>query len=159
MKSGARQLLLEVLLLRERYTNDDFDRVSKFLSGSRNERELLALSELLVAFTPTKADKPSTSPTDATDPSTAKQRFLTSLKGRRSAASSKRMRAILKRLGLPEKEQSRYLSDEDMLSRITELLDRMSDDQLSAFLKPYKVNPPADEGYLGLANYIMHKGE
>lgn len=159
MKSSARQLLLEVLLLRERYTNDDFDRVRGFLSGSNHERELAAVSELLVAFTPAEANKRSISPADTTDPSIAKQRFLISLKGRRSAASTKRMRAILKRLGFSDKEQSRNLSHDDMMSTITEALDRMSEGELSSFLKPYKVNPPADEGYLGLANYIMHKGE
>lgn len=159
MKSSARQLLLEVLLLRERYTNDDFDRVRSFLSSSSHERELEALSDLLVAFIPAKTDKRSTSPAYTTDPSNAKQRFLNSLKGRRSAASTKRMQTIVKRLGFSDKEKSQHLSHDDMLSRITEALDHMSEGELLSFLKPYKVTPPADEGYLGLANYIMHKSE
>ncbi|HEX8363680.1 MAG TPA: hypothetical protein VF603_00170 [Allosphingosinicella sp.] len=151
MTDRAQQLLLEVLLIQARYSPQEIGRLSRMLeegSFSDEARHIMAAVERLAA---SGTKRRPAKPKHELDLEEAKKRFLAGLHGPKTSAEVRRLRAIAKRLRLDDTRP-----EGELVQRVQSEINRMSDRELRGFLKPYRLQQSADEGYVGLANYLMH---
>lgn len=152
MSDRAKQLLLELLLIREKYSDQELRAVHDAVANGRFSAEVDLLMETLelLARHRRPAKKP---PVNRMEPQEEKALFLSGLKGRRSLAVEKRLTSVAKRLGISGSVRS---GDRNLLLEIENRLNEMTEEELGKFLKPYRLRSPVDEGYVGLSNYLMH---
>lgn len=153
MSSRVRELILELMLLRERFSARDISSAARVLVNGKADpalREILELLEGVDERSRTQAVSQA-SPEDAIS---RRDRFLRSIK-RQSKASDKRLLMIAKKLGISLSLGRR----EEMVNVITSKLSEMDEETLNKFLRPYKSEPSPDKNYLGLANYLIHNNE
>lgn len=77
--------------------------------------------------------------------------FIASLEMDQSTKGVRRVEAAAKRLGVPLNGQTHN----ELVQELRAALNRLKEDELGRFLRPYKRPLRADEDYVGLANFIM----
>ena len=151
MSYKANQLVLEILLLRERYDARDLVAAAGMLRDRARDPFLSEVAELLLSGnkrpeSPKGTRKTRVSLIDQTNA------FLNAIRNDMSP-KSKRLAAIAKRLGVSITSENR-----DRFSDIVaEKLEAMNEVERSNFLRPYKVTPGADQGYVNLASFLISK--
>jgi hypothetical protein len=140
------QLVLELFLLRERFTKAQIEAARVAIKRSASDPILSDLIETLAAIRDARPVKePRKSEVSLHD---KRDMFLKSIGGRKSASARKRLLSIAKRLDIDPR--GTHL-EEDVAAKVS----AMDDEQLSIFLRPLKASGGADQAYLGLANYLI----
>lgn len=142
--SRPTELILELLLLRERYSLGELEKARMALKNASTDPFFRELAQVISEFTPVQRSRVKL---EGLGTSEKLDIFLRELK---SGGSRKRLDGVAKRLGLSD------LRDKDRIEQVTSALKRMSDQQLKEFLRPYKVGVETDQGYQGLASFLIH---
>jgi hypothetical protein len=152
MTAKYRQLVLEVMLLRERYSDREIAEASQAFSN-RNSDPVFRDIENMLGFA--KPREPSTK--KAQGPSVniedRKRAFIDSLDSQNRKSSNKRLEMVARRLGV----ELSYDNRRRTIASITTKLNKMDPKDLEDFLRPYKIELEADQGYMNLATFILNK--
>jgi hypothetical protein len=154
MTTQARQLILELLLLREKFTDRDVKVALSILNERRSEGFFRDLA-LLYESSPEPAKvRQKTRPAPKTGALLKKRRDSLIRGIRENSPSSKKMLSSLAdKFDLKFDDEK---SDEFRLI-ITERLKNLSENELRAFFNVDRDRSTPDQGYLGLANFLIKK--
>ncbi|WP_327753394.1 hypothetical protein VVT58_08470 [Sphingobium sp. SJ10-10] len=154
MTTQARQLILELLLLREKFSERDIKTALGILTERRSDTFFRELSILYESSTEITKVRQKTKPALKTD-ALLKKRRDNLIRGIRenSPSSRKMLSSLADKFGLKFEPDS---SDEFRLI-VTEKLKNFSDKELRAFFDVTRDRSTPDQGYLGLANFLIKK--
>ncbi|MGH6973222.1 MAG: hypothetical protein ACRED6_01200 [Stellaceae bacterium] len=151
MTDRSRELLLEMLLIRARYSESELHAVEDELKNqaetSELRRVLSALGRIDVAG---RRNRGRLQNARIEDLPRLKSQLTASLKNK---GSKRRVEQLARRLGLPLGPR------EVVLEAIEKKLNSLSDFEALELLRRYRIRSEADEGYIALANQIMHGGK
>jgi len=151
MTGRARELLLEVLLLSERYSEREIEWVRRKLSQYPNADHI---GELLRPFQTAKHGEdrePARLKQDEGDPTELASAFLAQLASARSAREHRRVDGVAKRLAISALAKTH----EELIEAIRRSLQKMPHDELLKFIRNYKISTGPDDSYVGLAQYLI----
>ncbi|HEY0031926.1 MAG TPA: hypothetical protein VGB81_01545 [Devosia sp.] len=151
MTDRTRQLLLELLLIRERYSSQEIQRLlSAVTEGMFDEevKEVLQLLDRIPKSRPARASRAKPSSFNAQE---AREKFLRIIRMPETSAETRRLKNVARRLGLDNAR-----SNAELVERVRSEVNRLEEKELRAFLRPYRLDEAPDEGYIGLANFLMH---
>jgi len=154
MTTQARQLILELLLLREKFSERDVKSALTLLAEGKNDKFFQDLSLLYQALPAAPKTRKKARPATKTSTLLKKRRDNLIRGIREETPSSKKMLSSLAdKFGLKSEAQS---SDEFRLL-ITEKLRNLDENELKAFFEGDRDRSKPDQGYLGLANFLIKK--
>jgi hypothetical protein len=145
----AKQLLLEVLLLSERYSDKDIAWVRNQLADNTQATQIMDLFVKPLQQSEIGASKRNVN--DPIDLKSKKTALVESLLKSRSNHGLRRAENIAQRLNIKLSGQAH----QELVREIDNKLSKMDDRQLSRFLRPYKTIAEVDDAYIGLANTLM----
>lgn len=154
MSERAKQLLLELLLLQAKYSPEELAAVERVLDSAADRELLLPVINLLHKLEAPRPRKGELS-RGKLSLGELKEQFVDSLKNRSRSRDVKGLKSIAYQLNIEQLSEDRNKA----ISQISHQLSRMNNEELEKFLRrTRRINRP-DEGFVGLANYILRKDE
>lgn len=163
MTSKERQLLLEVLLLAERYSSQEITKVTRELASLFGDLGIMTLVQVAhqskMGATNTFAPAvvtPAPPPEEVSGSKSLIDDFVRHLQTSKSSRSRRRIELVAEKLALPSSNKD----TQELLGLIKTQLQAMSTDDALKFLRSYKTSNRPDENYLGLAQFLIRdRGE
>ena len=161
MSTRARQLLLEILLLAERYSDREIDWAARELAQSPRGSEI---GRLLHVHVSREADRSGVleevriarnDEDNEVTPKAVAASFVAQLGKAKSSRDKKRVEGIARRLRIVVDGKSL----DEQIKAISMSLDNLDEGELKSFLGNYKMPSSADHGYVGLANYLIRPAQ
>ena len=146
MSEKSRQLVLEILLLREKYSERDIKSASNILLMDGRDSFLQEIMSTLDKIS--SAIKVTRQPVS---PQKKREMLINNL-NKKTPSSRKNLMRIARVLGINSANDKSDLL-KDVIIRISDL----TDDEVLSLSQPSRSSPQADEGYVGLANYLIKK--
>ncbi|WP_161914311.1 hypothetical protein [Methylosinus sp. C49] len=141
---------MELKLLQMRYTSEEFGAIQRALADDRIDPEIQQVLDLVRQLDmPRPRRNVARSVEPKVDLKSAKKNFVSSL----SNGSVRRLQAIARRIGIEAVPADKA----KLVSQINSKLDSLPENELKSFLIRSRAFHGPDEGFLGLANYILHR--
>jgi hypothetical protein len=160
MTNHTKELLLELLLIQVRYSDEEFRWVEEELKAYPETRVLrqliLSLQRLDVPKQPSRVKRETTAklmqmltPYQVQE---SKRKLLESLRTSGGNTSVRKISELSRRLGLTSVAQD----NDEALVAIERRLNELSDRDLEELLRPSSARRAPDHGYLELASHLIH---
>ncbi|MDQ0468177.1 hypothetical protein [Labrys wisconsinensis] len=154
MSKRGQELLLELLLLSLRYTKKDIDWAQRELARYPQAQHLRIAFEMLNRRSPTDLSPERLHKREEEDTKVRASTLIAKLDSPRSAKETRKLVSIARRLGITTQDRT----NDEVISIVKQELDKMDLSTLHRFLGASKSPQSPDEDYLGLAEYLIHRG-
>ncbi len=151
MSIRTKQLALELLSLDARYSAEEFRAVEKAFSQEGDNAEILRILRIVDSLGAHRSVPKASSPQRPTDRVLTKSRLLATLR----KASMGRVHSVAMRLHVDNPSDERSL----LINQIDQKLKSLTVEELKNMLRSGGNPETADQGFLGLADFILNNGD
>ena len=151
MKSRERQLLLEILLIIERYSSVEIESAARELKDSGVQSEIFALMQAVHHGNSAISGSHMAEAEQTFSKESLIENFVAQLQNARSSKSLQRTQGIARKLSISSTNENGQI----VIKSIREKLQGMEEAEVRKFVRSYKTTGRPDEGYMGLAQYLI----